>query len=171
MRYIFLLLFLFTKAFTNDNLNFQTSINAKLFSGTWYEIARTYNSFEKDCFEPKVTYSQINETKNFDVVNSCLDKNDLSKEIKYEGSGILYQENKINYLKLTYFWVFTKNYKFIYFNDYKTAVISDEDFENLWIMSRNKKIKKEELEKILNILDKHMDTNELIFSHLNKDLL
>jgi apolipoprotein D and lipocalin family protein len=52
-------------------------------------------------------------------------------------------------------------------NDYKTAVVVNDDYSNLWIMSRVQNIDKNELEKILNDLKNKMDISKLVFTKLD----
>jgi lipocalin len=68
---------------------------------------------------------------------------------------------------MRYFLVFTSSYKIEYLNDYKTAVVSNDDYSNLWIMSRSPNIDKNELEKILDDLKNKMDISKLVFTKLD----
>merc|ERR1711879_946502 len=47
---------------------------------------------------------------------------------------------------------------------YKTAVMSDEKMENVWIMHREPFLEKEKLDSIVTMLDKYMDTSKLIYT-------
>jgi lipocalin len=68
---------------------------------------------------------------------------------------------------MRYFLVFRTSYKIEYLNDYKTAVVVNDDYSNLWIMSRVPNIDKNELEKILDDLKTKMDISKLIFTKLD----
>ena len=68
---------------------------------------------------------------------------------------------------MRYFIFFTKEYNVIYINNYKTAVVANDDFSSLWIMSRTPFINNEELENILNNLKNKMNTSKLIFTKLD----
>ncbi|XOB60870.1 lipocalin family protein [Campylobacterota bacterium DY0563] len=145
-----------------------TYVNPKSFSGLWYEIARTYNSFEKNCVGASVEYKLIDEFK-YDVTNRCFEKTFEGKLITYNGKAKALYEQNMSQLEKTYFWIFSKDYRVIYLDDYKTAVMSDENMENLWIMNRKPFISKKKLDSILMFLDNYVDTSKLIFTPQNKD--
>lgn len=157
MRLIFLTLFIFLSTiFAN------TPVDIKKFSGLWYEIARTNNSFQTSCVASSVEY-KLQEDNTYDVFNRCF-KNDLNgKLIEYNGFAKL--EN--NQLLMEYFYFFKTSYNIEYLNNYQTAVITNDDYSNLWIMSRTANIKKEELNKILKDLKNKMDISKLIFTKLD----
>ncbi len=141
-------------------------VDTKKFSGLWYEIARTYNSYEKECVASSVEY--LLEDDGYDVYNRCLQNSFDGKLIEYHGKGTSLNGKDMSGLKLTYFYVFSKKYRVIYLNDYKFAVLSDDGYKNLWIMSRTPKMPKAELAMILNSLNKKMDTQKLIFTPQNE---
>lgn len=142
-------------------------VNPKYFSGLWYEIARTYNSYQHDCVASSVEY-QFKDSNNYKVFNRCF-KNKIGGElIEYKGKAKSLTKENMAQMKLTYFWVFSKKYSVIYLNNYKSAVITDKDLNNLWIMSRTPKMSKKEFEKIVNILKPKMDTSKLIITLQDK---
>lgn len=157
MKQLFLTIFLsFFPVFAN------TSVDVKKFSGLWYEIARVENSFQTSCVASSVEYKlQVDNT--YDVYNRCFENELDGKLIEYNGSAKL--EN--NELFMRYFLVFTSSYKIEYLNNYQTAVIANDDYSNLWIMSRTAFIDKNELEKILKDLKTKMDISKLIFTKLD----
>lgn len=157
MKQLFLTIFLsLLPAFAN------TSVDVKKFSGLWYEIARVENSFQTSCVASSVEYKlQVDNT--YEVYNRCFENELDGKLIEYNGFAKL--EN--NELFMRYFLVFTSSYKIEYLNDYKTAVVSNDDYSNLWIMSRSANIDKNELEKILKDLKNKMDISKLVFTKLD----
>lgn len=139
-------------------------VDYKKFSGLWYEIARTYNSYQEECVASSVEYKILKPYK-YKVFNRCF-KNEISGElISYEGyAEPKYKKNMSNISK-TYFWFFTKDYKIVYLNkDYTTSVMSDEKMENIWIMHRKPFIDENELKKITTILKKYVKKEQLIFT-------
>lgn len=157
MKQLFLTIFLsLLPAFAN------TPVDIKKFSGLWYEIARVENSFQTSCVASSVEYKlQVDNT--YEVYNRCFENELDGKLIEYNGFAKL--EN--NELFMRYFLVFTSSYKIEYLNDYKTAVVSNDDYSNLWIMSRSPNIDKNELEKILKDLKNRMDISKLVFTKLD----
>lgn len=156
MKYIFLIIFFISSLFAN------TSVDIKKFSGLWYEIARVENSFQTSCVASSVEY-KLQEDNTYDVYNRCFENDLDGKLIEYNGSAKL--EN--NQLFMRYFLVFTTSYQIKYLNNYQTAVVSNDDYSNLWIMSRVPNIDKNELKKILDDLKNKMDISKLTFTKLD----
>ncbi|GGD48009.1 hypothetical protein GCM10012288_22810 [Malaciobacter pacificus] len=145
-----------------STLNANTSlIDIKKFSGLWYEIARIDNSFQTSCVASSVEY--ILEDDKYDVYNRCFDSTFDGKLIEYNGSATL--EN--NRLKMRYFLFFTAQYNIEYTNNYKTALVVNDDYSNAWIMSRTPSIDKKELNKILKLIENKIDKSKLIFTKLH----
>ncbi len=139
-----------------------TNVDPKSFSGLWYEIARTYNDYEKNCVAATVEYT-LKSSNQYDVTNRCFDTKIGGDLIVYNGSGKTLQPNSASKLKLTYFWVFSREYHIIHWDE-TYAVMASPDYQNLWIMSRNPQIPKNKLDVILTKLSQVMDTKKLIFT-------
>lgn len=156
MKYIFLITFFSSSIFAT------TPVDTKKFSGLWYEIARIENSFQTSCVASSVEY-KLQEDDSYDVYNRCFENELNGKLIEYNGFAKL--EN--NQLFMRYFLLFKTTYKIEYLNNYQTAVVANDDYSNLWIMSRIPNIDKDELEKILKSLENKMDTSKLTFTKLH----
>ena len=164
MKYFFILFFT-TTLFSNNSLENQ-DFNIKKFSGLWYEIARMENSYQESCVASSVEYV-LQKNNTYNVFNRCFENSLDGKLIEYNGSAKKISNNNISKLKMRYFIFFTKEYNVIYINNYKTAVVANDDFSSLWIMSRTPFINNEELENILNNLKNKMNTSKLIFTKLD----
>ena len=164
MKYIFIIL-LPSFLFANTPLENQ-DFDIKKFSGLWYEIARVENSFQTSCVASSVEYILQNDD-SYDVYNRCFEKELDGKLIQYNGIAIKIEENNTSKLKMRYFLFFTQEYNIIYINDYKTAVVSNDDFSNVWIMSRTPFINENELQLILEKLKTKMNTSDLLFTKLH----
>ncbi|XPV70380.1 MAG: lipocalin family protein [Halarcobacter sp.] len=139
-------------------------VDPKKFSGLWYELARTYNSFEKDCVGSTVEYTPTSKLV-YSVKNRCFEKDFSSKTIEYNGTAVPLDGNNFSQIKKTYFWIFSSTYRLIYLNDnYTLAIMTDEEMEHVWIMSRKAIIKKEKLEKLTIWLSNYMNINRLIYT-------
>lgn len=140
------------------------NVDAKKFSGLWYEIARTYNSFEKDCVASTVKYKFINPLE-YEIKNRCFDTEIGGRVIEYNGTAQASNGKVMSEIDMTYFWIFTKRYKIIFLSDdYSSAVVVDDDFEYVWIMNREPFMEKNKLNKIVTLLSKYMDVSELIYT-------
>lgn len=154
---ILLFIFLFISfSFSKD------SIDKVKFSGLWYEIARVENKFQTSCVASSVEY-KLEDDGTYDVFNRCFENELNGKLIQYNGFAKL----EDNQLYMRYFFVFRSSYKIDYINNYKTAVVVNDDYSNLWIMSRTPNIDKDELEKILDDLKNKMDISKLVFTKLD----
>jgi len=163
MRVIFIsmLLIMTSLAQTIQPVSF---VDSKRFSGLWYEIARTYNDYEKDCVAATVEYV-LEEDKQYRVYNRCFDTTMSGDLIIYEGTAEFLEEETIPYLEMTYFWIFSQDYNVLYLDeDYSTAIISDKDFEQLWIMHRSPRLSQDKLDKLLSLLQGSMDLSKLIYT-------
>lgn len=140
-------------------------VDAKKFSGLWYEMARTYNSYQKECVGSSVEYI-LEPDGSFDVYNRCFKNSLEGKLIEYNGTAKSGDGNSnIANLKMRYFYVFVKNYKIIYLDDeYKTAIVCDKEMDQVWIMSRSPNIAQNKLKSMILFLQKYMDTKRLIFT-------
>ena len=139
-------------------------VSAKKFSGLWYEIARTYNSFEKDCVAATVEYVLTDDLKD-EVKNRCFDTVIGGDLIEFNGTAKPLYQNTMAQIQMTYFWIFTKNYRVVYLTkDYSSAVVVDKNMNNVWILNRTPFMKKEKLENLVSFLSQYMDTKRLIFT-------
>ncbi|QKF66968.1 lipocalin domain-containing protein [Arcobacter venerupis] len=164
MKYLYLIFFLLSTIYANNS--FKNDFDMKKFSGLWYEIARIENSFQTSCVASSVEYD-LQEDSSYKVFNRCFDSSLDGKLIEYTGFAKKIEENQNIKLQMRYFYIFTSQYEVTYINDYKTAVVTNDDYSNLWIMSRTPNIQKEELEKILNNLKNKMNTSKLVFTKLD----
>jgi apolipoprotein D and lipocalin family protein len=73
-------------------------------------------------------------------------------------------------IDMTYFWIFTQEYRVIYLEpDYTSAVVVDDAMEQVWIMHREPFMAHIRLERILALLDESMDLSRLIFTPQDKE--
>lgn len=139
-------------------------VEPKKLAGLWYEIARTYNDYEKNCVAATVEYRLVG-SDTFDVINRCFDKHIGGDLITYNATAKTLQQGSADRLKLTYYLVFTREYSLIeYDKNGEYAVMASPDHEQLWIMSRTPTLKKEQLTPLLSKLASRIDTRKLIFT-------
>ena len=144
-------------------------VDDEKFSGLWYEIARTYNSYEKDCVAASVEYTKTDSLE-YIVNNRCFDTTMDGDLIEYNGTAESLDEKGVSKIALTYFWIFTSEYKIVYLSDdYSSAVMVDEQMEHVWIMNRTPFMQKEKLDTIVSFLSQYMDTKKLIYTPQDKE--
>ncbi len=139
-------------------------VDAKAFSGLWYEVARTYNSYEKDCVAATVEYD-LQENNTYKVYNRCFENVIGGDLIEYNGKAKPTTGNSMSIIDMTYFYVFTQEYRVIHLEkDYSAAIVADKKMDKVWVMSRKPKLPTQKLNKLLTKLEKSMDIKRLIFT-------
>ena len=143
-------------------------VDVKKFSGLWYEVARTYNSYQKDCVASSVEY-KLQKDSTYKVFNRCFENIIGGDLIEYKGTAEAKNGNSMSKIDMTYFYIFTREYRVIYLEkDYSATVVADEDMDQVWVMSRKPQLPKRKLKKILSKLEKNMDVKRLIFTPQDK---
>lgn len=135
-------------------------VNIDKYLGTWYEIARYEQYFEKGCSNITATYS-LKKDNTLKVLNRCTKKGELTEAI-----GKAYAVDETNSkLKVSFFGPFYGDYWIIMLDDdYKYAVIGTPSREYLWILSRTAKMEQKTLNAILKKLPSlGYDASQLIY--------
>lgn len=144
-------------------------VDIKSFSGLWYEVARTYNSYEKDCVAATVEY-ELQENNTYKVYNRCFENVIGGELIVYKGKAKPSYGRTMSKIDMTYYYIFTQEYRVIHLEkDYSAAVVADKEMEQVWLMSREPKLPTQKLNKILAKLEKSMDLDRLIFTPQDKE--
>ncbi|WP_422767395.1 lipocalin family protein [Photobacterium leiognathi subsp. mandapamensis] len=140
-----------------------SSFELNKYLGTWYEIARLDHSFERNLDKVSATYS-MNADGSVKVINKGF--NTQTQQWKEAlGKAKFVKTQDIGYLKVSFFGPFYGSYIIFYLEpDYSTALISSYNYEYLWLLSRQKQLTTEQLQKYLTIAQQAgFDTNKLIF--------
>lgn len=139
-------------------------VDPERFSGLWYEIARTDNPYERECVAATVEYT-LESAREYDVRNRCFRAEIGGELIEYNGSAEAAAGDSMSRIDMTYFWIFTREYRVIFLtDDYQSAVVTDAKMEQLWIMHREPFMPQPRLGEILSLLETRMDLNRLIFT-------
>jgi apolipoprotein D and lipocalin family protein len=111
-------------------------VDLSKYTGTWYEIARYENRFQKGCVGTTARYTLRNDGK-IDVLNQCR-KNTLDgKLLSAQGTAKIVDVHTNAKLKVTFFWPFYGHYWIIDLGEnYEYAVVGHPDRKYLWILSR-----------------------------------
>jgi apolipoprotein D and lipocalin family protein len=146
---------LFTTAFSQTGVKVVSSVDLKRYSGTWYEIARLPDFFEKSLQCVTATYSLRNDGK-ITVLNKGYKTGDKMKESTAKGVAWVPDPKVPAKLKVQFFWPFSGNYWIIDLEkDYKYALVGDPSFKYLWILSREKVMDEVTYNKLLEIAVKN----------------
>ncbi len=131
------------------------SVDLKKYSGTWYEIAKYPNKFQKNCVgNTTATYTLKSEGK-LEVLNRCLEKDGTTKAAKAAGKINDKQTNAK--LKVRFAPGFTSFLPFVWADywvidlasDYSYAVVATPDRDYFWILSRTPELKDDIYQNIL----------------------
>lgn len=145
-----------------QNLPTVPAVDLNRYKGTWYEIARLPNRFEKACVrDVTAIYSPRSDGK-IDVVNICRTKNDEMKRSK--GTAKVVANSGNAKLKVTFFWPFSGDYWVLELGpDYEYAVVGEPSRKYLWILSRTPQLEEDLYQKILSRMSaRGFDTTKVI---------
>ena len=118
------------------------SVDLDRYAGTWHEIARYPNWFERDCVTATAEYAQLPDGK-ISVVNSCV-KSDGEIDVA-EGKARVVEGSNGSKLKVKFapswvpfaegdYWILALE------PDYSAALVGSPDGKYLWILARSRQI-------------------------------
>ena len=111
------------------------SVDLSRYSGTWYEIARYPNRFQRDCQSDTTAEYTVRKDGKVQVVNSCRQKDGKTKTAR--GTAKITDKATNAKLKVTFFWPFYGDYWIIGLSpDYRYAIVGEPNRKYLWILSR-----------------------------------
>lgn len=118
------------------------SVDLERYVGTWYEIARYPNRFQRDCAGDTTANYMLLANGNIQVVNACREANGKMKTAR--GKAKIVDRTSNARLKVTFFWPFYGNYWIIGLAlDYSYAIVGEPDRKYLWILSRTPRMSTE----------------------------
>ena len=119
------------------------------YMGTWYEIARLSQFFERDLDEVKAEYT-LNDNGTIKVVNSGVkdgEPTSITGQAKLKHPDADPQTGE---LRVSFFWPFYSDYRVIELApDYSYAVVTAGSRDYLWVLARKPTMNKEQLDGIL----------------------
>ena len=122
--------------------------------GKWYEIARFDYIFERGLNNTTAEYA-ANEDGTIKVVN----KGYNTRKAKYQsavGKAKFTGDEQVARLKVSFFGPFYAGYNVIALdNDYRYALVAGKNRDYLWLLSREKSMPEEVIERYLNIARSH----------------
>lgn len=119
----------------NGELKVVSSVDLTRYAGTWYEIARLPNRFEKKCADSVTATYTLRSDGKVDVTNRC--RKSSGEFTTAKGKAKIVDETTNAKLKVTFFWPFYGDYWILELGqDYEYAVVGDPSRKYLWILSR-----------------------------------
>jgi apolipoprotein D and lipocalin family protein len=143
-----------------QSLDTVPNVNIDRYAGTWYEVARFPNTFEKGLECVSATYTPLANGK-IEVLNKGVKAEGKVKSIT--GKAWRPDANREGVLKVSFFWPFAGDYYIIALDeDYKTALVGSPTRKYLWILSRTKELSAAQIDEYKKIAkDNGFDPNKL----------
>lgn len=138
------------------------SVDVKRYMGTWFEIAKLPQRFEKGLVGITANYSLLPDGK-VRVINSGY-KEDFNGKLKTIKGKAWEADTATNAkLKVSFFWPFAGNYWILELGkDYEYAVVGEESRKYLWILSRTPQMDEAVYNELLKrVQDKGFDISKL----------
>ncbi len=138
------------------------TVDLKRYAGTWYEIARYPNRFQRKCSSDTTAVYSLREDGKIRVVNSC--KESDGKLNTANGTAKVVDKTSNAKLKVTFFWPFSGDYWIIGLGkNYEYAIVGEPSRKYLWILSRTPEMSPELYEEALRIVrEKGYDASRLM---------
>lgn len=152
-----LTLLLLTGCGDNKPLATVKEVDLQQYAGTWYEIARLPQWFQRGCYDSTATYS-LNDDGTVKVINRCERKNEDATEAV--GTARVVPDSGNAKLKVRFDnWVsrliptITEgNYWIIALDkDYQTVVIGEPSREYLWILARQPALPEDQYQALVQV--------------------
>lgn len=133
-----------------EGLKAVEDFNINRYTGTWYEIARLDNRFEKGLEKISATY-QLREDGGVDVINKGWNEQ-TGEWNQVEGKAYFIDKPTIGRLKVSFFGPFYGGYNIIDLDkkDYSYALVTGPDKSYLWILSKTKHLSEETQTTLIN---------------------
>lgn len=124
-------------------------VDLERYAGTWHEIARSPNWFQRDCAGGVTATYTANANGTIRVDNQCVDKDGKTK--RSVGTARVVPGSSGSKLKVTFFWPFAGDYWVLALDekDYGWALVGTPSRDFLWILARDQSLPAETYDRIL----------------------
>ena len=138
-------------------------VDISRYAGTWYEIAKYPNRFQKGCVATSATYTVLPGGRAIEVVNRCRKGSLDGPERSIKGKARVVDGETNARLKVTFFWPFSGDYWIIDLGpEYEYAVVASPNRKYLWILSRTPRMEGEVYDRIIErVRAQHFDPSRL----------
>jgi apolipoprotein D and lipocalin family protein len=112
------------------------SVDLSRYAGTWHEIAKYPNRFQRGCVGATAEYTLAPDGKRVEVVNRCREI-DTGKERSVRGKARVVDPETNAKLSVSFFWPFSGDYWILAVGaEYEYAVVGTPDRKYLWFLAR-----------------------------------
>lgn len=134
-------------------------VDLNQYTGTWYEIAKIPNRFQKQCIRNTTATYHLREDGKIEVINSCVTE-DGSVDTASGVARIVDKQSRakleVSFVKILGFQLFWGDYWIIGLDqNYQYAVIGSPKRKYGWILSREPQLSDGQLSEVKNILTKN----------------
>lgn len=113
------------------------SVDLARYAGTWYEIAKYPNRFQRGCDGATATYA-LRPDGRVDVTNRCLEDRPGGRERSVRGIAKVVDPATNARLSVTFFWPFSGDYWILDLGEaYEHALVGSPDRKYLWLLARS----------------------------------
>lgn len=141
---------------SSNELKTVPHVDLHRYMGTWYEIARLQNPWERECFHNPIAIYTMRHDGTIHMLSQCKTDNFFNKIQKAEGTAEVVDKTSNAKLKISYDppknfnWLFREDYWIIQLaDDYSYAVVSEPNQQHLWILSRTPSLPQDVYQTIL----------------------
>jgi lipocalin len=154
---------IFTCVYSQKAPSVVSSVDLKRYQGTWYEIARLPNFFERKLKCITATYT-LREDGKVTVLNKGINISSPYKPSAARGVAWVPEKNSPAKLKVQFFWPFSGDYWIMYLDkDYRYVLVGDPALKYLWILCREKSMEEETYEMLIRkAIDNGYDVTAII---------
>lgn len=141
------------------------NFNVEKYTGTWYEIARLENSFEKGLEKVFAEYTLRKDGYGVNVLNKGYNP-ERDKWQTISGKAFFRDSTDVGALRVSFFWPFYSSYNIVYLDeDYQEAIACGGSKSFMWILSRNEMLQEQKLEYLVNKAEElGFNTSQLKFT-------
>ena len=150
-----------------NNIQTVEYVELDRYLGTWYEIARYPNSFQKKCKGTKATYGLSKKGKYIKVLNECqivngkIQKGKALATVKNKETNAELNVSFVPLLNL--FGFFGGDYNILELgNNYEYVLVGDKIRKTFWILSREKEMSESMYQEMLDLAEKNGYRRDLI---------
>jgi apolipoprotein D and lipocalin family protein len=125
---------------TGRQMETVASVDLVRYAGTWHEVARIPNWFQRRCAGPSTATYTPDKNGTIRVLNACQDKN--GKEIRVKGRARILPDTGNAKLKVSFFPLFEGDYWILGLDqtNYDWAVVGHPSRNYLWFLSREPQV-------------------------------
>lgn len=155
---------IFSASHSQTKLSVVKEVDLNRYAGTWYEIARLPNTFEKGLKCITATYTLRPDGK-ITVLNRGHKTSDPSRISSAKGVAWVPDKNVPSKLKVQFFWPFSGDYWIIDLDsDYRYVLVGSPSFKYLWILARDKNPDRAVIKRLLDKAEENgFDTKPMIW--------